>query len=159
MGDLNKTIDQAQAQDLSCLRNEVESSHLIDNLRQIVQEDGKAYFAFTIKNISKDPDGDLRVRNMQIMTAMLSSYSAELKDFTEEVGDHVRVHLHGIFRARKNLRYTAFRRKYWHVYIVKLLTYEDLMTWSAYMHKDDQKNEKNYYEDGGYHFVDQKNSK
>lgn len=149
---------QAQARDLS--RNSGDLSELLpynsdykvqETLKNVMKNDLKSLFHFTIKNVTKNPT-NLKEQTYSVMNAMLKRYSAELVDVVSEEAENIRFHLHGIFRARKNLR-TTFKRFGWHIFNGKLNSFSEVENWSCYIHKQDQSSIIKYYEDGENHFL------
>lgn len=113
----------------------------------------KAFYAVTIKCIKKDyyaTDTEL----IKVLTELERAHKGEIHDFTIERDSLDRLHLHATMIARKGLRYTLFRKKYWHLDITRLMSHQDLVQWTKYIHKDDCQNLIDYYENGENHFID-----
>lgn len=141
----NNTVQAA------CNANEQSESY---NIMDIYST--KAFYAVTIKCIKKDyvsTDNEL----IKVLCELEKAHKGEIRDFTIERDSINRLHLHATLIARKGLRYTLYRKKYWHLDITRLMSYQDLMNWTKYIHKDDCQNIIDYYENGDYHFIDPSN--
>lgn len=123
-----------------------ESSNIMD-----IYSD-KAFYAITIKCIKKDYKATDN-ETIKVLTELERAHKGNVRDFTIEYDSLNRVHLHATMIARKGLRYTLYRKKYWHLDITRLMKYGDLIAWTKYIHKDDYQNILDYYEDGENHFI------
>lgn len=137
-------------------QSESKDNSYIPTLEEIFESDDQSsFYAVTIKHIAKESgvkDTDL----IQMYSKLQDAHKAANIDFViEEVEEkkQTRPHLHGIMRARKNLRYTLFRKKYYHIDIQCLKTWTDLLVWQRYIHMGDIQDVNNYYTNGENHFI------
>lgn len=124
------------------------------NLKEIFNgNDNLKFYSFTIKNIRKNyfaTESELLV----CMNQMLDKHKAKLINFTFELDSCNRNHIHGTFKARKGLKYTLFKKHYYHIMIKVLEEFHDLKRWSDYIHKCPFNNFLKGLEKGEYMFVD-----
>lgn len=95
-------------------------------------------YAVTIKNIKTGYE-PTRAETYSVYLDMLKTHKGIEHESHFELDSKGRVHLHGIFSARKNLKVDLYKKSYWHIYIVKLETTEDIQQWQAYIRKDQDK--------------------
>jgi len=92
-------------------------------------------YAVTIKNIQMDVS-PTRADTYSIYLDMLRTHKGIEHESHFELDSKGKVHLHGIFSARKNLKVDLYKRKFWHIYITKLETADDIQRWLTYIRKD-----------------------
>lgn len=125
----------------------------ISILMEELGKSGRKLYAFTIKNIKKDTFiSESEV--IRVMTLMEACHKGSIHDFTLEKDSLQRFHAHGIMEARKHLKYTLFKRPYWHIYITPLNSCEDVRQYSKYIHKDDTQKIVDYFTNGENHFIE-----
>lgn len=123
------------------------------NIMDTISQQNRSIYAITIKCIKKDylaTDNEL----IKVLTELENCHKGEVKDFSIERDSIARLHLHATMIARKSLRYTLYKKRYWHIYITRLMDRSDLIEWSKYIHKDDEKSITEYFENGENHFLD-----
>lgn len=149
-------VDSTQAACNANEQSESKPNEYIPSLEELFEsENSMAWYAVTIKHIAKEStvnDVFLHVMYDKLLEAHKAS---DLDHVIEEVTEHkfTRPHLHGLMRARKNLRYTLFRRKYWHFDIQQLKTWQDVIAWRRYIHMGDQKEVNDFFTNGEFHFI------
>jgi len=92
-------------------------------------------YSVTIKNIQKDyiPTA---AETYSVYLDMLRKHKGIEHESHFEHDSRNIIHLHGLFSARRNLKTDLYKKKYWHIYIVKLETDDDIERWLTYIRKD-----------------------
>lgn len=93
-------------------------------------------YAFTIKNI-KSHTIKTKEHHLAVAMEMINKFFGELADYAFEYDSINRVHIHGIFKCRKGIRYSLFKKQFWHIHIDPLFSKLDLESWQSYIHKTD----------------------
>lgn len=91
-------------------------------------------YAFTIKYIGAYST-KTKEDHLSVAMEMINRYWGELSDYSFELDSIDRVHIHGIFKARKGIKYSLFKKSHWHIHIDPLKSKLDLETWGSYIHK------------------------
>lgn len=112
-------------------------------------------FAVTIKCVKQGYFAtieDLR----RTFNEMLHKYQAIENAFVIEQDSLGRNHAHCTITAKKSLRYTSFKKKYWHIFIKRLYKDSDTKRWNDYIHLDQEIQMKSFLKDiqSDYCFVD-----
>lgn len=92
-------------------------------------------YAVTIKQIQQGYN-PTKVETYQTLLEMLRCHKGIEAESQFETDSRGRIHLHGIFQARKNLLVTRFKKQYWHIHIQPLATQADMDNWIKYIRKD-----------------------
>jgi len=92
-------------------------------------------YAVTIKNIKMDSE-PTKIETYQVYLEMLRKHRGIEHESHFENDSRGKIHLHGIFSARKNLKVDLFKKQFWHIYITKLETQDDHHRWLTYIRKD-----------------------
>lgn len=110
------------------------------------------YYAVTIKCIRKGWIAS-EDETEEVYNALLYTYRATSFKHTFEKDRLGRYHLHGcILVTRKNIKYSLFKKQYWHIHIDYLPTHEDRLNWLSYIQKDESEEFIKRLRDGEYVF-------
>ena len=92
-------------------------------------------YAVTIKQIQQGYT-PTKVETYQTLLELLRTHKGIEVESQFELDSKGRIHLHGIFNARRNLKVDRFKKQYWHIHIQSLETQQDLDNWLKYIRKD-----------------------
>lgn len=91
-------------------------------------------YGFTIKNIQHDYKNE-KSDLLSVAMDMINKFKGELVDYAFECDSILRIHIHGIFKARKGIKYSLFKKKFYHIHIDTLHSQQDLSLWKNYIRK------------------------
>jgi len=94
---------------------------------------------------------------IDVMLSCIARHKGDLIDFTIEHDSINRLHVHGLFRARKGIRKNLFKKPYHTIHIDQLDTAEDINTWINYIHKGEYQEFLHLLNNGEYLFQDTPN--
>jgi len=113
------------------------------------------YYSITIKNNKKDYiTSELELT--KVLMHVINRHKGEFYQSVYELDSENRLHLHGSFKARKNILVHLAKVPFYHIYIKAIPSEEDLNRWIHYCLKDyriEMKECIEHYAAGGYHFI------
>ena len=91
---------------------------------------------------------------LSVFLDCINRHKGDLLDYTFEHDSINRLHIHGLFRARKGIRKNLFKKLYHTIHIDQLDTAQDIETWLNYIHKGEYKEFLDLLNSGEYMFQD-----